>query len=123
MLLAVIEHWIRELGWLVDVLLDMDREVPPDLARVGANVFSGAAPEDYDFALVNTLVSVGYLETLGPRVPTVLWIHEGETVLWNSRMLPAQWRQVFELPRKIIFQGPWQSEGVFRSFLTGVPLG
>ncbi len=123
MLLAVLEYWVRDLGWTVDVLLDMDREVPPDLARIGANVFSTAVPDDYDFALVNTVVSAHFLETLGPRVPTVLWVHEGETVLWTSNMVPNQWRRLFGLPKRIIFQGPWQSETVFRSFLVGQPAG
>jgi len=123
MLLAVLEHWIRDLGWIVDVLLDMEVEVPSDLVRIGANVFSTAVPEDYDFALVNTVITPHYLEMLGPRVPTVLWVHEGETVLWTSTMVPNKWRALFNLPARIIFQGPWQSESVFRSFLVGQPRG
>src|SRR5438876_5313392 len=123
MLLAVLEHWIHELGWTVDVLLDVDREVPADLAKIGANIFSTAVPEEYDFALVNTLVSAHFLEQLGSRVPTVLWVHEGETVLWSSQWVPAQWRRLFGLPKRVIFQGPWQSEAVFRSFLIGLPSG
>jgi glycosyltransferase involved in cell wall biosynthesis len=123
MLLAVLEYWVRELGWTVDVLLDMDHEVPPDLARVGASIFSTAVPEDYDFAVVNTVVSAHFVEMLGPRVPTVLWVHEGETVVWSSAMVPSQWRQLLSLPKRIIFQGPWQSENVFRSFLVGQPAG
>ena len=39
--------------------------------------------------------------------------------MWNAQLQPAQWRDLFSLPRKIVFQGPWQSEGVFRSFLDG----
>jgi glycosyltransferase involved in cell wall biosynthesis len=123
MLLAVVEHWITDLGWTVDVLLDVDKEIPADLAQLGATVVPVAIPEDYDFALVNTIdaASVRYLEMLGPRVPTVLWVHEGETVLWNARREPREWRQIFGLPIKIIFQGPWQSNAIFRSFLTGLP--
>ena len=123
MLLAVLKHWIRDLGWTVDVLLDLDREVPPDLASVGANIFSEAIPTEYDVALVNTVMMPRYIETLSPQVPTVLWVHEGETVLWSWQLTPAQWRNLFRLPARIIFQGPWQSEGVFRSFLTGLPRG
>lgn len=117
MLLAVLEHWIRDLKWTVDVLLGMEHEVPAELVRIGANVFPTAAPQDYDFALVNTVVSGHFLETLAPHVPTVLWVHEGETVLWATQMTSSMWRQVFELPKRIIFQGPWQSEVVFRPFL------
>ncbi len=98
-------------------MLDMAIDVPADLAKIGANIFSSAVPEDYDFALVNTIVSAHFLEMFGPRVPTVLWVHEGETVLWNSDMVPKRWRHLFGLAQRIIFQGPWQSETVFRSFL------
>jgi glycosyltransferase involved in cell wall biosynthesis len=121
MLLAVMGHWVRDLGWIVDVLLDIESEVPPDLAKIGVNIFSTAVPEDYDFALVNTVVSGHFLEMLGPRVPTVLWVHEGATVLWSSKMVPEQWRKLFGLAKRIIVQGPWQSETVFRSFLFPLP--
>jgi len=123
MLLAVLAHWIRDLGWTVDVLLELERDVPNDLANIGANIFNTAVPENYDFALVNTIVSSHFLEMLGSRIPTVLWAHEGETVLWNSRMSAAQWRDLFRLPKRIIFQGPWQSETLFRSFIFGLPPG
>jgi len=91
------------------------------LAEIGVNIFNTAVPEDYDFALVNTLVSGRFLEMLGPRVPTVLWVHEGATVLWSSKMVPEQWREFFGLAKRIIFQSPWQSETVFRSFLFPLP--
>jgi glycosyltransferase involved in cell wall biosynthesis len=123
MLLALVGHWVRDLGWIVDVLLDIESDVPPDLAKIGVNIFSTAVPEDYDFALVNTLVSGHFLEMLGPRVPTVLWVHEGATILWGSKMVPVQWRELFGLAKRIIFQGPWQSETVFRSFLFPLSAG
>jgi glycosyltransferase involved in cell wall biosynthesis len=123
MLLAVLEYWVRELGWIVDVLLDIDAPVPDDLVRVGANVFSTAVPEDYDFALVNTVITPHFIETLAPRVPTVLWVHEGETVLWSSTSTSRDWRHLFDLPARIVFQGPWQTDSVFRSFLIGQPSG
>ena len=123
MLLALLGHWVRVLGWIVDVLLDIESEVPADLAGIGVNIFSTANPDDYDFALVNTLVSSHFLETLGPRVPTILWVHEGATVLWGSKLVPEQWRQLFGLAKRIVFQGPWQSETVFRSFLFPLPAG
>jgi glycosyltransferase involved in cell wall biosynthesis len=123
MLLALLHHWIRDLNWTVDVLLDLEREVPVDLARIGANVFNTANPKDYDFALVNTVISAQFVEQLGPVVPTVLWVHEGDTVLWASEAPARQWRQLFSLPARVIFQGPWQSEAIFRSFLLNLPSG
>jgi glycosyltransferase involved in cell wall biosynthesis len=123
MLLALMGHWVRDLGWIVDVLLDIESDVPPELATIGVNIFNTAVPEDYDFALVNTLVSGHFLEMLGPRVPTVLWVHESATILWSSKMVPDQWRELFGLAKRIIFQGPWQSETVFKSFLFPLAAG
>ncbi|HSS71597.1 MAG TPA: glycosyltransferase family 4 protein [Casimicrobiaceae bacterium] len=123
MLLAVLEHWIADLGWTVDVLLDLEREVPDELTRVGVNVFSTADPKDYDFALVNTIVSGHLVERFAPHTPTILWVHEGDTVLWSSDAPIRQWRYLFSMPSRIIFQGPWQSDAIFRSFLVGLPAG
>ena len=123
MLLSVLKHWIEDRKWIVDVLHDIHQDVPSELAATGVNVFSSANPKDYDFAIVNTIVSANFLESLGPQVPTVLWVHEGETVLWTSQWRPAQWRHLFGLPQRIIFQSRWQSESVFRSFLVGTPQG
>jgi glycosyltransferase involved in cell wall biosynthesis len=120
MLLSVLKHWVQDRLWIVDVLLDADRDVPDDLADVGANVFSTAEPSDYDFAIVNTIVSAHYLESLGPRVPTVFWVHEGESVLWNSTWSASQWRHLFGLAERIVFQTGWQADHLFRSFLVGI---
>ena len=118
MLLAALEHWTRNLGWTVDVLLDIESAVPEELARIGVNVFSTADPSHYDFALVNTLVSAQYLDILAPKVRTILWVHEGETVLWSSPAPPVKWRHLFSLPWKIVFQTRWQPDVVFKSFLS-----
>ena len=123
MLLALLEHWTRDLKWTVDVLLDLEREVPEELAQIGANVFSTADPKDYDFALVNTLISAHFLEQFDSLTRTVLWVHEGDTVVWSSNWTPRDWRKVFSLPTRIVFQGPWQSEDIFRSFLRTLPSG
>ena len=118
MLLAVLEYWVKRLQWNVDVLLDMNTEVPEDLARTGVNVFPTADPANYDFALVNTVVSANYVDMLAPRVKTVLWVHEGDTVIFGSPAPPGKWRHLFRLPWKVVFQSPWQPEVVFRSFLS-----
>ena len=83
--------------------------------------FPTADPSNYDFALVNTLVSAHYVEMFAPRVRTVLWVHEGDTVLMNSPAPVEKWRHLFSLPWKTIFQTPWQSEAVFKTLLLRVP--
>jgi glycosyltransferase involved in cell wall biosynthesis len=117
MLLAVIEHWVKDLGWTVDALLGMDEEVPEQLVATGAAVFPTADPRNYDFALVNTIVAAPHVDVLAPQLPTVLWVHEAETAVLTSNVSPLKWRQFFELPSKLVFQTRWQTESVFRSFL------
>jgi len=121
MLLAIIEHWVKDLGWTVDVLLDLDAEVPDELVQTGACVFNTADPRSYDFALVNTLISGHYVDQLAPHVRTVFWVHEGDTVLLGSSATPAKWRSLFQQPWKNVFQTRWQSESVFATFLLRVP--
>ena len=121
MLLAIIEHWVKDLGWTVDVLLDLDAEVPDELVRTGACVFNTADPRSYDFALVNTLISGHYVDQLAPQIRTVFWVHEGDTVLLGSSATPAKWRSLFQQPWKNVFQTRWQSESVFATFLLRVP--
>jgi glycosyltransferase involved in cell wall biosynthesis len=117
MLQAVLEHWVKTLGWTVDVLFSLKEELPAELARTGVTARTDITPKLYDFALVNTLVSLSYLEQLAPHVPTALWVHEGESIVWSLNFPPNKWRMLFELARKIIFQTPWQPDIVFRSFL------
>jgi glycosyltransferase involved in cell wall biosynthesis len=122
MLLAVMDYWIRELRWSVDALLPLDVDVPDDLARTGANLFPDANPRDYDFVLVNSIVSAQYVDRFAPLVRTVLWVHEGETVLLGSPATIAQWNMLFARPWKLVFQTSWQPDVVFRSLLLRTPL-
>ena len=117
MLQAVLEHWVKSLGWTVDVLFSLEEQVPEELARTGVTTFTTINPKFYDFALVNTLVSMSYLEQISPHLPTVLWVHEGETAVWSSNFPPNRWRQLFDSSKKVVFQTPWQPDVVFRSFL------
>ena len=117
MLLAIIEHWKRDLQWDVDVVFGMDKEVPDELAALGVNLFDQPDPREYDFALVNTVVSAKFVEQLAPHVQTVLWVHEGESVLWSNQAPLSMWKGIFDQSAKIIFQTSWQSDSVFRSAL------
>jgi glycosyltransferase involved in cell wall biosynthesis len=120
MLLAVMRHWIQDLGWTVDAMVDADADVPQELVELGVLVCSEPVPEQYDFVLVNTLICGGLVEVFAPRVPTALWIHEGETVVWNAEVLPARWLRMFQMPHRVVFQTRWQADAVFRSFMLDV---
>src|SRR5512145_2841887 len=85
MLLSVIEHWVRRLGWSVDTLVSPGMAAPGELLRTGTRTVATANLKSYDFALVNTLVSASYVSQLAPHLRTVLWIHEGDTILLSSQ--------------------------------------
>jgi glycosyltransferase involved in cell wall biosynthesis len=121
MLLAIMRHWIRDLGWTVDAMVDANVDVPDELVELGVLACSEPVPESYDFVLINTLICGGFVDVFAPRVPTVLWIHEGETVVWSADVLPARWLKMFRMTHRIVFQTRWQADVVFRSFLVGVP--
>ena len=121
MLLSVLEYWVRRLRWSVDTYIAPGTAAPPELLRTGARPVSAVNSAAYDFALVNTIVSADYVFQLAPQLRTVLWVHEGETVVLNSQSSAATWQQLFSLPWKSIFQTCWQTESVFTTYLTKTP--
>lgn len=118
MLVALLRHWKQDKGWNIDAYVPLENEVPEQLVELGINAVPELTPTGYDFALVNTLVVPPLLEAISRQLPTILWVHEGESIVRNAGLLPSQWMSLLSLPRRIVFQGPWQSEGIFKSFLT-----
>lgn len=116
--------WIKHgLGWQVNALAN---ELPePDkvaLRKLGIGLVDIVNPEQYDFALANTLVSgLHYIEKFSEHLPCLLWVHEGETVLWGTKDPIAQWKRAFSLPVQIVFQTSWQARHIFGSFTVGLP--
>lgn len=73
-------------------------------------------PEPHDVALINTIYDAPKVSALAPRMPVVFWIHEGLNVLNTPENFPALQRALHESTR-VVFQVPWQSKSVYRSFL------
>lgn len=121
MLLAAMDHWIRSCGWTVDVWMDVDMDVPEEVAELGCMVCSEPVLGDYDFVLVNTVMPLEILDVIAGHAPVVVWTHEGQTVLYGVRRPPERWRELFGSASRIVFQTPWQSDAVFGPFLDGIP--
>jgi glycosyltransferase involved in cell wall biosynthesis len=124
LLKTAVRHWISDLGWQVDAVV----ADPTDSAQTGVLDALGVTPVGtavpagrYDFALVNTAVHLGNLDGLSRLMPTVLWVHEGLTLLRNLRNTPGELTQSLALARRLIFQTRWQVDTVFRSFLHALP--
>lgn len=123
MLVFLLRFLLRELNWQVSAysegLSDHDLSV---LKGEGVRIVSSIHTELYDFGIVNTVVSgLGYLEKVGGSLPCVLWVHEGETVLWSSRLPLGYWKRAFSTAAHIIFQSQWQAERIFGSFTSALP--
>jgi glycosyltransferase involved in cell wall biosynthesis len=79
-------------------------------------------PEQYDLAIINTVVmGIESVPELHDRLPCVLWIHEGESMLWNSRVPLCDWKEAFSWTSHIVFQSAWQAERIWGSFTSGLP--
>jgi glycosyltransferase involved in cell wall biosynthesis len=121
MLVFVLEWLVRVRGWQVQALStelsDGDKKF---LKRMGVGLVSAVNPEQYDFAICNTVVSgFAYVEQFGHHLPCLLWVHEGEIVLWNSRGALGDWKRIFSMSKHVVFQTRWQAERIFGSFTSG----
>lgn len=119
------KHWVREKKWQVDALMSEHELAQHGQALVDMGIspkqnVSGQAGE-YDVALVNTLVDIEFVTKLAPSMPVVLWVHEGNTLLFNWDIGLASLVRGFAQCSQIIFQTAWQSEHVFKSFIDHLP--
>lgn len=113
-------HAIKSLGWSIDAVATrppeaMAREMidSSGMNLIGNSVNLG----NYECILINTLVDLAVVDQIQSRVPIVVWAHEGETVLFNSKWPAIEWIRRFSKTRLVIFQTVWQTESVFRSYL------
>jgi glycosyltransferase involved in cell wall biosynthesis len=118
-------HWVQNKHWQVDALMSEDEMAlyGQDLINMGITpkqTVSGQAGE-YDVALVNTLLDIEFVAQLAPAMPVVLWIHEGNTLLFNWNIPVSSLTRGFAQCSRIICQTTWQSEQVFKTFLHHLP--
>jgi glycosyltransferase involved in cell wall biosynthesis len=120
------KQWVQEKKWQVDALIS-EQELAQhgqaliDLGITPKQSISGQRGE-YDVALVNTLLDIEFVTKLAPCMPVVLWIHEGNTLLFNWDIGLSTLVRVFSQCSRIVFQTIWQSEHVFKSFIDHLPV-
>jgi glycosyltransferase involved in cell wall biosynthesis len=122
---GVMRHWVRDLGWQVDALCEnsavsgtADEE---EIRACGATPVREPLNAPYQFALINTVVTIERFAHVMQQLPTLLWVHEGQTLLSNSTLSREAWTQIFQAARLSIFQSPWQTEQLFAPYLAAVP--
>jgi len=121
---VALNYWIKKLGWQIDVL------VTPSMQQAWGAVFLeiGVRPIlrtdskiNYKFVLINTIIDAPNIEQFFGKLPIVLWVHEGVSVVYNSTKLPIDWVRLFSKINVLIFDCEWQVAAVFRSFIHHLP--
>lgn len=118
-------YWVQHKHWQVDALITEEELAlhGQDLINMGITPkqsVSGQAGE-YDVSLVNTLLDIEFVSKLAPAIPVVMWVHEGNTLLFNWNIPVATLTRGFAQCSRIIFQTTWQSQEVFKTFLHHLP--
>lgn len=123
MLLFLLRRLMLERKWQVHALsVDLAAEDREVLEGLGIGLVESADPDQYDFALANTLVSgLPLLKTLDRRLPCVLWAHEGEVLLWGCNWPVMDLKRTFAMAAHLVFQSAWQAERIFGSFISNLP--
>lgn len=125
LLRAAAQHWVQQKQWQVDALMSEEdiADYGPALNAVGIKTKTMVSdePNQYDVAVVNTLLDIELVEKLSISMPVVLWAHEGNTLLFNWNIPLSKLTHNFSKCNQIIFQTNWQSEHVFKSFLNHLP--
>lgn len=125
LLRAAAQHWVQQKQWQVDALMSVEdiADYGPALNGVGIKTKTvvGDQINEYDVALVNTLLDIELVGKLNTSMPVVLWAHEGNTLLFNWNIPLSNLTHNFSKCSQIIFQTAWQSEHVFKSFIDHFP--
>lgn len=121
---SMLAHWASAKGWKIDVLMT-DNQFQlhaADIRDLGTNPIQKAnTGVDYHFVLINTAVNLKYIDLFFKKIPIILWVHEGTTLVQNLKSTPADIIKSLSKPDLLIFQTPWQSDSVFRSFIHHLP--
>ncbi|MGE0722966.1 MAG: glycosyltransferase family 4 protein [Alphaproteobacteria bacterium] len=98
-----------------------DATLAPQFREIGVPVVASAAvPGRFDAALVNTLVQSRAVHTIGPRLPTLWWVHEPRNGLELIALRPEV-AGGFAIARHLVFPARWQAECLYRPWLGETP--
>jgi len=125
MLLETAAHWTQSLNWVIDAT-SLKRVSDAEKSRLSDKGVCYIDITEVDFNLyklvvVNSLINIGTIDKIPSNIPAILWVHEGDSVIFNTNYSPKVWRDAFSKYRKIIFQTKWLTENVYRSFIYHLP--
>lgn len=124
MLRNIAKYWTDHLGWSVDaiassIVSDSDRYL---IEQAGMRLLDKTVDlGTYDVVLINTLIDLQWIEKIPTSIRVVVWAHEGETMLFGVDWSAQQWFNKLSRARMLIFQTPWQTQSVYKSYLWKIP--
>lgn len=111
---------VKQSGGSADVLYSGNEFLAQVLRDHGVGIVEQAQVANYDVALVNTLIDHRRVPDLAAALPVLFWVHEGASTRDNDLASALSWSQAFRHSSRLVFDTPWQSQSVFKSFLDGV---
>ena len=117
--LAINRHW--RIFAYAPKLDELDRAA---LSDIGVGFVDEIQPDQFDLMLANTVMwGLNSRRHLHEYLPCVLWVHEGESILWTSKMPLKEFKEAFSWTSHIVFQSRWQAERIYGSFTSGLTPG
>lgn len=117
-------YWSTQLGWEIHALIppNSSDEILKSVTDAGMTpIFTAKYTDLYDFTLINSLLNIEYANQLHPKIPKILWAHEGEQLLSTVPRFPSAWQNLFKKMALVIFQTNWAKDTIFRSFIYELP--
>ncbi|MES2979278.1 MAG: glycosyltransferase family 4 protein [Pseudomonadota bacterium] len=124
MLRQIAGFWVEGLSWDVDAIStanvsNSDKEL---VKKSGIRLMGNTVDlRPYDVVLINTLVDLNWIEKIPTKVRVVIWAHEGESMLFGVNWSAREWYEKLSRARLLIFQTPWQTQSVYKSYLWKIP--
>jgi glycosyltransferase involved in cell wall biosynthesis len=110
---------LRQAGASVSVLHTENHSLCEPLRAHGIEIISDCHADNFDVAIVNTMIDFPWVLQIAPHLPVLLWVHEGMSLLGGLSQHEV-WNHAFRQSSRIVFYTPWQPEQVFRSVMYGV---
>lgn len=120
MLKKTAQHWAKTLNWSIDAYAP-DPQDDDELIAHGISPVRQLDVTDHQLVIFNSLLVADKALEIPIKIPKVLWIHEGETLIRHWAWSNQAWSHLFKAFNSVIFQTRWQSENLFGSFLKNFP--
>lgn len=89
--------------------------------EIGVGTVEKAQLKSYGLCIANTIFAAGPVAGIGPHVPTVWWIHEGDNGLDFALADPGLYRRAFAAAARVVFPAAHLKDCIYKSFIHPLP--